>query len=103
MQYLSFLMMLVPETVYCPPKFGPLPKPRLWYNLHDLKGGPDGGPNENKEPSLLSLKAKLFLRRFAVKVRRTAKNLQNELRLKLGGEFPAFGHQMKSRRSLDTC
>ena len=25
-----------------PPKFGPLPKPRLWYNIHDLKGGPDG-------------------------------------------------------------
>ena len=20
--------------LYCPPKFGPLPKPRLWYNIH---------------------------------------------------------------------
>ena len=30
------------DEVYCPPKFGPLPKPRLWYNIHDLKGGPDG-------------------------------------------------------------
>ena len=28
--------------LYCPPKFGPLPKPRLWYNLHNLKGGPNG-------------------------------------------------------------
>ena len=30
------------EIMYCLPKFGPLPKPRLWYNLHDLKGGPNG-------------------------------------------------------------
>ena len=28
--------------LYCTPKFGPLPKPRLWYNLHNLKGGPNG-------------------------------------------------------------
>ena len=28
--------------MYCTPKFGPLPKPRLWYNLHNLKGGPNG-------------------------------------------------------------
>ena len=35
-------------NVYCPPKFGPLPKPRLWYNLHDLKGGPDGETKTKK-------------------------------------------------------
>ena len=34
--------------VYCPPKFGPLPKPRLWYNIHDLKGGPDGETKTKK-------------------------------------------------------
>ena len=35
-------------TLYCTPKFGPLPKPRLWYNLHNLKGGPDGETKTKK-------------------------------------------------------
>ena len=35
-------------VMYCPPKFGPLPKPRLWYNIHDLKGGPDGETKTKK-------------------------------------------------------
>ena len=46
--------------MYCTPKFGPLPKPRLWYDIHNLKGGPQWR-NENEEPSRLSLKVKLFL------------------------------------------
>ena len=36
------------RRMYCPPKFGPLPKPRLWYNLHDLKGDPDGETKTKK-------------------------------------------------------
>ena len=36
------------RQMYCPPKFGPLPKPRLWYNIHDLKGGPDGETKTKK-------------------------------------------------------
>ena len=39
---------LLYDYLYCPPKFGPLPKPRLWYNIHDLKGGPDGETKTKK-------------------------------------------------------
>ena len=42
------LVRLDTGSVYCPPKFGPLPKPRLWYNLHDLKGDPDGETKTKK-------------------------------------------------------
>ena len=37
-----------PDANVLPPKFGPLPKPRLWYNIHDLKGGPNGETKTQK-------------------------------------------------------
>ena len=53
--------------VYCHRKLGPPPKPRLCYNTILLKGV-FRWRNENEEPSPPSLKPKLCLRHFAVKV-----------------------------------
>ncbi len=55
------------RTMYCHRKFGPLPKTRLWYNIHLLERS-IRWQNENEETSRPSLKPKLFLRHSAVKV-----------------------------------
>ena len=48
LEKIGFIKKGIDYLVYCPPKFGPLPKPRLWYNLHDLKGDPDGETKTKK-------------------------------------------------------